>query len=346
MRSPRIARSRLALAVAPLVLGGCSDSTSPEVAPTPSAIVVPRGRLEAHVQTLAHDSMCGRLVGTAYERQAATYIAEQFAGAGLTPAGTDGFFQTVLAGPLPREAPAATDLCAAEPVATSQNVIGALAGQGALAARWVVVSAHYDHLGWDGSDGFARVFNGADDNASGTAIVIEVARALAEWIAAHPEAATSFRSVMFHGYGAEEIGLFGSRQYAAAPTVPAEALYGVVNLDMVGRLREQTLTVAGASTAPGWTDLLAASRPNELTLVLADGLLTRSDQWSFISLLSVPGLHLFTGTHEDYHTTRDDPPLLNYEGMQIIARLTLGLLWDLMTIENGLAGDEGGRGGT
>jgi Zn-dependent M28 family amino/carboxypeptidase len=329
---------RLAGMAALLLLTSCSDATSPEVAPTPSAIVVSRGRLEAHVRTLAHDSMCGRLVGTAYERQAAAYIADQFADAGLTPGGTDGYFQTVLAGPLPRDPPEATELCAAETVATSQNVIAGLAGQGALAAQWVVVGAHYDHLGWDGSDGVADVFNGADDNASGTALVIEVARALVAWIAAHPDAAANRRSVMFHGYGAEEIGLFGSRQYASDPTVPADDLYGVVNLDMVGRLRDRTLLVAGAGTAPGWEALLSASPPDGLTIVLADGSLNRSDQWSFISLLGVPGLHLFTGTHADYHTTRDDSPLLNYGGMQEIARLTLGLLWDLMTRDDGLGG--------
>jgi Zn-dependent M28 family amino/carboxypeptidase len=332
--------SRLAGIVALLVLAACSDATSPEVAPTPAAIVVPRGLLEAHVRTLAHDSMCGRLVGTAYERQAAAYIADQFADAGLTPGGTDGFLQTVLAGPLPRDPPEVTELCAAETVATSQNVIGAFAGQGVLAPQWVVVGAHYDHLGWDGSSGFADVFNGADDNASGTAVVIEVARALTAWIAAHPDAAANRRSVMFHGYGAEEIGLFGSRQYASDPTVPADALYGVVNLDMVGRLRDKTLIVAGAGTAPGWSGLLTASQPDGLSLVNSDASLERSDQWSFISLLGVPGLHLYTDTHADYHTTRDDPPLLNYGGMQDIARLTLGLVWALMTVETVLGGPD------
>jgi len=331
-----VARGRVAGMVALFVVVACADATSPEAAPTPSAIVVSRGRLEAHVRTLAHDSMCGRLVGTAYERQAATYIADQFADAGLAPGADDGYFQTVLVGPLPRDPPEPTALCAAEAVATSQNVIGALAGQGALVGQWVVVGAHYDHLGWDGSSGVADVFNGADDNASGTAVVLEVARALVAWIAAHPEATATRRSVMFHGYGGEEIGLFGSRQYASDPTVPAAALYGVVNLDMVGRLRDRTLFVAGAGTAPGWESLLTAARPDGLAIALEDGSLTRSDQWSFISLLGVPGLHLFTGTHADYHTARDDPPLLNYGGMQDIARLTLGLVWELLTREAGL----------
>jgi Zn-dependent M28 family amino/carboxypeptidase len=325
------------------ILAACSDATSPEAAPSPAEILVPRGRLEAHVRTLAHDSMCGRLVGTAYERMAASYIADEFAAAGIAAAGTDGYFQTVL-GPIPLQAPVPTTTCAADPVARSQNVIGALAGRGALAAQWVVVGAHYDHLGWGASNGDALVFNGADDNASGTAVMLEVARALGGWIAAHANAApASYRSVMFHGYGAEEVGLVGSEQYAATPTVPSDGLYGVVNLDMVGRLRNQTLTVAGSNTAPGWTDLIATSRPAGLTIVFSDESLHRSDQWSFISLLGVPGLHLFSGTHEDYHTTRDDPPLLNYDGMQTVARLALGLVWELMTAERGL---EGGSGGT
>ena len=332
----RVSRRPVAGMVALFVLVACADATAPEAAPTPSAIVVPRGRLEAHVRTLAHDSMCGRLVGTAYERQAATYIADRFAEAGLAPGAADGYLQTVLSGPLPRDPPEPTALCAAETAATSQNVIGALAGQGTLVGEWVVVGAHYDHLGWDGSSGVADVFNGADDNASGTAVVLEVARALAAWIAAHPDAAANRRSVMFHGYGAEEIGLVGSRQYASDPTVPADALYGVVNLDMVGRLRDRTLFVAGAGTAPGWESLLTAARPDGLAIALEDGSLSRSDQWSFISLLGVPGLHFFTGTHADYHTTRDDPPLLNYGGMQDIARLTLGLVWELLTREAGL----------
>ena len=319
-----------------LALAACSETSSPADAPTPSAIVVPRDRLEAHVRTLADDSMCGRLVGTSYERQAAAYIADEFADAGLSPGGTDGYFQAVLAGPLPREAPAATEECAAEPEALSQNVIGGLVGQGTLAGQWVVVGAHYDHLGWDASLGFADVFNGADDNASGTVAMMEAARALAAWLAAHPDAAANYRSVMFHAYGAEEIGLFGSKHYANAPTVPADSLYAVVNLDMVGRLRSGTLIVAGASTAPGWTSLLTLARPEEITIVFGDGSLNRSDQWSFISLLHVPGLHLFTGTHEDYHTPRDDASLLNYQGLQAVARLTLGLVWELMTRENGL----------
>lgn len=330
--------SRLAVQVALLLFAACSDATSPGSAPTPSAMAVSRVRLVAHVRTLAHDSMCGRLVGTVYERRAAAYIADQFADAGLTAAGTDmdGYLQTVPVGPLPREAPAATEACAADPEALSQNVIGALAGHGTLAGQWVVIGAHYDHVGWDASQGFAEVFNGADDNASGTATLMEVARALAAWMEAHPDAAASYRSVMFHAWGAEEIGLFGSRHYASAPTVPADSLYAVVNLDMVGRLRDGSLIVAGTGTAPGWHALLAQARPGELTILFDDNFLNRSDQWSFINILNVPGLHLFTGTHENYHTPRDDAPLLNYEGMQTVARLTLGLVWELMTRENGL----------
>jgi Zn-dependent M28 family amino/carboxypeptidase len=319
-----------------LLFTACSDATSPGGAPAPSAILVPRDRLQQHVRTLAHDSMCGRLAGTTYERQAADYLAATLADAGVSAAGTGGYFQAVLA-PVPFQGPAATGTCAATPAGQSRNVIGALAGRGDLAAEWVIVGAHYDHIGWDTANGEALVFNGADDNASGTAVMLEVARALADWLEAHAtETPARYRSVMFHGYGAEEVGLVGSQQYAAVPTVAPEALYGVVNLDMVGRLRDGTLIVAGAGTAPGWPALLAAARPEELTIAHDDGSLTRSDQWSFVGLLDVPGLHLFTGVHDDYHTIWDDEHLLNYEGMQVVAQLTLGLVWELMTQEAGL----------
>lgn len=340
--APRIPAGRrwlATLSVFTLVVA-CGDATSPEAAVTPSEITVSQDRLRAHVGALAHDSMCGRLVGTPYERQAAEYIADEFASSGLDPSGDEGYFQTVLTGPLPLEAPAATGRCAADPIQLSQNVLGVLAGQGALAAQWVIVGAHYDHMGWEAAEGLARVFNGADDNASGTAMTMEVARQLAAWIAAHPDRAASHRSVMFQAYGAEEIGLFGSRQFALMPTVPADSIYAMVNFDMVGRLRDETLVVAGASTAPGWVSLLEDARPDDLLIVFADGSLDRSDQWSFINWLGVPGLHLFTGTHADYHTPADDPPLLNYGGMQKIARLSLGLVWDLMTLEDGLGGVE------
>jgi hypothetical protein len=314
-----------------IAIAACSDAVGPADAPTPSAIVVSTVSLRASVEALAHDSMCGRPVGTSYERKAAGYIAAAFDRAGLLPGGTTGYLQEVSIGPLPRETQASTDRCTYEAGVASQNVIGLLPGAGALGGQWVIVGAHYDHLGWRERDGLTQVFNGADDNASGTAVVMEVARLLVAWLEAHPEASAARRSIMFHAYGAEEIGLFGSRQYALTPTVPGDSLHAMLNLDMVGRLRDQALTVVGAGTSLAWTGLVEASRPEGIVLRYSSEGIDRSDQWSFISTWNTPSLHFFTGLHTEYHTPADDPPLLNYSGMAGVARLTLGLLWDLAT---------------
>jgi len=315
-------------------LGGavaCSDAVGVEDAATPSQISVKGQALRATVEALADDSMCGRLVGTVYEQRAAAYIADRFVRAGLQAGGTDGYLQPLSYEPLPREAPPTTDRCAFESAVTTQNVIGMLPGAGALAGQWVILGAHYDHIGWDEQDGLTRVYNGADDNASGVAVVLEAARLLAAWVAVHPEADMARRSVMFHAYGAEEIGLVGSRVFATTPTVPGDSLYAMLNLDMVGWMREGLLTIGGGQTSSAWNGLLAAARPDGVQYAFDDGVLQRSDQWSFISIAGVPALHLFTGLHQEYHTPADDPPLLNYDGMARVTRLALALLWELAT---------------
>lgn len=330
--------NRRHLSFAALLIGitACGDAVGPADAPTPSEISVSTVPLRGSVEALAHDSMCGRPTGTAYEREAADYIAAAFARADLVPGGTSGYLQPVDIGPLPRETQPSTDLCTYEAAVGSQNVIAMLPGTGSLGGQWVVIGAHYDHLGWREADGLTQVFNGADDNASGTAVVMEVARLLAAWVDAHPEAAASRRSIMFHAYGAEEIGLFGSRQYALTPTVPGDSLYAMLNLDMVGRLRDRTLTVIGAGTSLAWPGLVEASRPDGLAIAYGESGIDRSDQWSFISTWGTPAVHLFTGLHPDYHTPADDPPLLDYSGMASVAQLALGLLWDLATRPEGM----------
>jgi len=309
----------------------CSDAVGPEEAATPSDISVGESALRAAVEALAHDSMCGRLAGSTYEQRAADYIAARFNRAGLGAGGTDGYYQSVPIGPAAPAAPPSSAQCTFEATVGSQNVVATLPGVGALAGEWVVIGAHYDHLGWREANGRTEVFNGADDNASGTAVVLEVARLLRAWVAAHPDAAPARRSIMFQTYGAEEIGLYGSRQFAVAPTVPGDSVYAMVNLDMVGRLRDGRLTIGGAETSMAWSTLLDAARPDGVTYVYNDDALDRSDQWSFISFLEVPAVHLFTGLEPDYHTPADDAPLLNYDGMSRVGRLALGLLWELTT---------------
>jgi hypothetical protein len=312
-----------------LPLTTCSDATAPERALEPAAIVVNSSALRSTVAALADDSMCGRLAGTPYERQAADYVASRFADAGLEAGGVAGWFQEVR-GPLAQGSAPPTNGCPAEERSTSQNVIGMLRGSGALAGRWVLVGAHYDHLGWLALGTQTEVFNGADDNASGTAVVVEVARLLQRWTVAHPDAAPR-RSILFLAFGAEEEGLIGSQAFAFMPTVPSDSLYAMVNLDMVGRLRDNQLMVAGLETWPAWSPLLEAARPAGLSFVFDDASLTRSDQFSFIATLELPAIHLFTGLHAEYHTPADDPATLNYDGMQQVAHMVLALVWELAT---------------
>ena len=197
------------------------------------------GRLLADVRHLSDDGLKGRLTGTPGADSAAAYIARRFAEAGLTP-GADGWFQEFTVSP---DAPAARHA----PVggARGRNVVGLLPGaDSTLRAELVVLGAHYDHLGLGGPfaldpDSTGTVHNGADDNASGTAALIDVATRLAR----HPPA----RSVVFIAFGGEELGLLGSAHYVRASGTASRTV-AMLNLDMVGRLRRDRLIVYGTGT--------------------------------------------------------------------------------------------------
>jgi hypothetical protein len=318
----------LGLLALALVVVTCTDASAPEGAPEPAAIAVSPSALRSTVSALADDSMCGRLAGSPYELETAEYVASRFADAGLEAGGDDGWFQDVL-GPLPLGGVPSTAQCVDDEPGRSHNVLGLLRGSGFLQGEWVMVAAHHDHLGWQEVGGRADVFNGADDNASGTAVVLEVARLLRRWVTAHPTAAQTRRSVLFVTFGAEEEGLLGSQTFAFRPTVPGDSLYAMVNLDMVGRLRDGQLTIAGVDTWTPWRGLLEAHRPADVFLSFDDASLSRSDQSSLIGTWELPAIHVFTGLHAEYHTTRDDPATLNYEGMGQVAEMVLALVWDL-----------------
>jgi hypothetical protein len=188
----------------------------------------------------------------------------------------------------------------------------------------VVVGAHHDHLGFGGETSLApdrtgEVHPGADDNASGVAAMLAVARALR---AGSPPR----RTVLFAAFAAEEIGLLGSAELVKSPPAacPVERMQLMVNLDMVGRLRERRLYVDGADTARGLRDLVkaAAAAPSPLPLDLAfggDGY-GPSDHTSFHAR-RLPVLYLFTGAHADYHRPTDTVEKLNAEGLASVALL-------------------------
>jgi len=197
-----------------------------------------------------------------------------------------------------------------------KNVVGVLEGSGPLADETIVVGAHYDHLGFGGEGSLApwttEIHNGADDNGSGTATLLEVAQRLS---------ATSKprRRFVFIAFAGEELGLYGSDFYTRQPRFPLEKTIAMFNLDMVGRLKDENLIVYGTGTAKEF-DPLAEKLCQQFGFKITKhaGGLGPSDHASFYKK-QIPVLHLFTGTHRDYHRPSDDSDKLNIPGMRRIA---------------------------
>ena len=204
-----------------------------------------------------------------------------------------------------------------------RNVVAVLEGAGPLAEETIVIGAHYDHLGRGGSGslalGSSDIHNGADDNASGTAVLLEVARQLAERGQPLP------RRIVFIAFTAEERGLIGSARYVRDPIVPLEQTIAMLNLDMVGRLDEEKLIVQGGDTAAEFTELLDDRAAHYgFQLAHKSGGFGPSDHASFYAK-QIPVLHFFTGTHSDYHRPSDVAEKLHVPGMRRIAALVSDL---------------------
>ena len=205
-----------------------------------------------------------------------------------------------------------------------KNVLAVLEGAGPLAEETVVIGAHYDHLGWGGWGSLSMNFNdeihnGADDNASGTAVLLEIARNLAAREKPLP------RRVLFIAFTAEESGLIGSSYYVSRPFIPLDQTIAMLNLDMVGRLREERMTVFGTGTAASFSALIDRfGQEHGFDIRKSPGGAGPSDHASFYSQ-GIPVLHFFTGFHPDYHTPGDDYHKLNIEGMHRVAELVTDL---------------------
>jgi len=234
-------------------------------------------------------------------------------------------------------------------VTPAGNVLAALTGADtALRDEWVIVCAHLDHTGGDGS----RIFNGADDDGSGIAGLLEIAEAYA---AAARAGHRPRRSILFAAWNAEELGLLGAWAYTERPAVPLARTVAVLNMDMIGR-NEEVPTNGGnrftglepqsAAANRNAVNLLGYSRSVELRAAAAhanrsigldlrfryddsrSNLLRRSDHWPFL-VHGVPALFIHTGLHPDYHTEHDRPEKVNYDKMERIVRFVHQLSWDL-----------------
>ena len=211
-----------------------------------------------------------------------------------------------------------------EPVRLSTaNVAGVLRGNGST-DKVVVIGAHMDHLGLGTSSSLApgerEVHNGADDNASGVAVMLELCRALGK----EPEEKRPYDAFCV-AFGAEEMGLLGSKFLVEnLDKVAKERIISMVNFDMVGRMREQTVTVAGAGTSSVWSELIAAHKGSLSVVENEDGY-GPSDHGSFYEV-GIPVLHFFTGPHEDYHKPSDDLDKINFEGALEIGTMAFSIV--------------------
>ena len=204
---------------------------------------------------------------------------------------------------------------------SATNLLYRLPGAGSLADEAVVIGAHYDHLGHGGrgamNPDIDAIHNGADDNASGVAAMICAAARLA----ADPPSTPDRRSIVFAAFTAEELGLGGSGWYIEHPLLPLDKTVAMLNLDMVGRVREGRLQAMGTDSAVDWPALLTPlATAHGLTLQTGGDGYGPSDHMSFYTR-NIPVVHLFSGSHEQYHSPDDDFPTLNLEGGGQVAAL-------------------------
>ncbi len=259
---------------------------------------------------------------SAQENAAATSIA-------VTKGATGGTSETA---PLKTKAVVNLKINLVKKSADAYNVVGILEGTDTnLKSEAVVIGAHYDHLGHGGAESLApnskEIHHGADDNASGVAALLELAREFAQ-------NRTNKRTIVFIAFGGEEEGLLGSKFYTNNPAFPLEKTVAMINMDMVGRLKDDKLTVGGVGTASEWKDSLQLKNINPLALVkltnipqtetnespskfnlqLNEDGFGPSDHSSFYAK-KIPVLFFFTGTHADYHKPSDTADKINFDGL-------------------------------
>lgn len=223
---------------------------------------------------------------------------------------------------------------------TTYNVVAMLPGTDpALENEYVIVGAHFDHLGMGGPGSGSRavdtiaVHNGADDNASGVSAVIQVAEKLAA-------EKINKRSIIFVAFGAEEMGLVGSKAFTAEPPVETEQMTAMFNFDMVGRLRDDALSVGGTKTAKETEKILNDLNPGFQLALSGEGV-GPSDHASFY-LQNIPVFFISTGAHSDYHTPLDDVELINFEGAVKVMEYSHALVNEIANREDKLTFQEAG----
>jgi len=280
-------------------------------------------RERADLQYLAADARDGRGVGTKGLQDAGAFIAAAFKRAGLRPGGDSGtYFQRFA---IPADAPAVLHTTlGGTPV---RNVVGYVPGSSpVLAGEVVVIGAHYDHLGLGGfgsldPDSTGRVHNGADDNGSGTTALLELARRLGN--------SKPARTIVLVAFTGEELGDLGSDYYVKhSPHGPIDSVYVMLNMDMVGRMKNDRLIVLGAATATEFAALLDSLNGSQFDLRASGDGWGPSDHASFYGAHR-PVLHFFTDLHEDYHRTTDDWQKIDFPDLARVTTFVQRVAWTL-----------------
>jgi hypothetical protein len=258
-----------------------------------------------YVEVLADDVYEGRASGTRGGHAAAQWLIQQLRPLQLTPAGTGGDYVQKF-----------SDDC--------RNILVLQPGDDPqLQNEVIVVGAHYDHVGYGTSNNsfgpIGKIHNGADDNASGTSVILETIEAFA-----HSGLKTR-RTILFAFWDGEERGLIGSRYWLAHSTLPIERVKLNITLDMVGRLRDERLYLMGSRSGYGLRRLFSDPVDDSLSLDFSWDIKANSDHWPFIEQ-RIPIALLHTGLHSDYHRPTDDVEKINRQGMREVCRYLLASL--------------------
>jgi Zn-dependent M28 family amino/carboxypeptidase len=284
--------------------------------------------MQSRIYFLSSDALGGRDTWSPGLETAASYLVSEYRQLGLEPAGEDGTFYQRYPFETRRgnlaQGPAVVDEETFPP-----NVVAILPGSDPeLRDEYVVLSAHFDHVGVGQPVNGDSIYNGADDNGTGTAALLEVAEAFT--MAGAPR-----RSVMFLHVSGEEHGLLGSRYFSEHPTVPVEKIVANINVDMIGRNSPDSIVVIGKdySSLGGAVNQVGARHP-ELGLTVSDDIwpeerfFFRSDHFNF-ARLEIPAIFFFAGVHEDYHRPSDTYDKIDNDKAARVARLIFYTVQDI-----------------
>jgi Zn-dependent M28 family amino/carboxypeptidase len=287
----------------------------------------PLGGLTSDVSALAADYMEGRETGTPGEAKAAEYIIKRYKELDLLPKGDNNTYKQEYVRKI-KSNPHADAPAPDDPEIRGNNIIGYIDNK---AAKTVILGAHYDHLGYGGEGslyiGPAEIHNGADDNSSGVAAMLYLAKIL------KGNKKTDHYNYLFIGFSGEEKGLWGSNYFANNPTIDLRNVAYMFNMDMVGRLNEdRKLAVGGVGTSSIWSDITDKAN-KDLKLTKTESGIGPSDHTSFY-LKDIPVLFFFTGQHKDYHKPSDDIQFVNFQGLRDVAQYIYRIIYKTQKIKN------------